>query len=184
MTDGISDHKLVLIEVENDMITKAGQTSTARLVWQYKRADRVGLQQELWDNFEKWTLTHESVETRWIKMVAIKIDAKSKADALNKYHFMIFTAGEKYTEHIRRNMRGQAPMACRLEAVIKAIKSLKNGKSPGLDGLTSTFLKIAGLEVATYLDSLYKQIIREGVLPTDWKKAVVIPIHKREKREI
>jgi hypothetical protein len=292
--EGISDHKLVLIEVENDMITKAGQTCKARLVWQYKKADKTGLKQELWDNFEKWALSKGSVEGRWIEMMVIlraachrhipskniydssdppyynrtirklkrearvmyknhaciakgrrrltekrkqikkaigeardkyfmcmlksgekdgwrnlyghvrrtkggghtipslvdtdgveHTTAKSKADALNRCYSKTFTAGEKYTEHIRHMKRGQKPMACTIESVLKAIKSLKIGKSPGLDGLTSTFLKIAGLEAAVYLDSLYSQIIREGVLPTDWKKAIVIPIHKGgEKKKI
>jgi hypothetical protein len=64
------------------------------------------------------------------------------------------------------------------EDVEKTIKSLKNGKSPGLDGVSSIMLKSiypAILDVLTFLINLSFQT---GVFPEKLKNAVIIPIHK------
>jgi hypothetical protein len=62
--------------------------------------------------------------------------------------------------------------------VEKIIKSLKNGKSPGLDGVSSNMLKIiypAILDVLTFLINLSFETV---IFPEKLKNAVVIPIHK------
>lgn len=67
------------------------------------------------------------------------------------------------------------------EDVVKIINSLKNGKSPGVDGISSTLLKhiYPGiLEVFTFIINLS---LSTGVFPDSLKKAVVIPIYKSGK---
>lgn len=64
------------------------------------------------------------------------------------------------------------------EDVEKAIKSLKNGKSPGRDGISSMLLKStysSYLDVITYIINLS---FKTGVFPDKLKNAVVVPIHK------
>lgn len=55
----------------------------------------------------------------------------------------------------------------------------KLGKTfPGKDGITYTMLKNLTDEGKEVLLSLYNKIWQEGVIPTEWKKAVIIPIRK------
>ena len=62
--------------------------------------------------------------------------------------------------------------------VLKIIKSLKNGKAPGPDGITSTMLKHTAAQVAFPLALIFNNSFKEGKIPDDWKRANVVPIHK------
>jgi Reverse transcriptase (RNA-dependent DNA polymerase) len=291
--EGISDHKTVLVEIEEEDSCRTRQVEGKKEIWCYEKANTCGLKQELWDNFESWALSQASVEQRWSELMAIftnarrrhipvkiskangdppyydnkvkrlkrkargiynkrtsarertkklkekkiqikaaikvardeyflgmlengeregwkklfghirrtrnggnaipvlvdeegveYVEAKEKADALNKYYSEVFSDLVAYPEKIPLKLRGPEPIVINLEAVMSAVQSLKRGKSPGIDGLTASFLKIAGFEAACYLDSLFNQIIREGVIPSVWKKALVIPIFKGGEKRI
>ena len=62
--------------------------------------------------------------------------------------------------------------------VLKIIKSLKNGKAPGPDGITFTMLKHTAAQVAFPLALIFNISLTEGKIPDDWKRANVVPIHK------
>ena len=62
--------------------------------------------------------------------------------------------------------------------ILKIIKSLKNGKAPGPDGITSTMLKHTAAQVAFPLALVFNISLNEGKIPDDWKRANVVPIHK------
>ena len=64
------------------------------------------------------------------------------------------------------------------EEVIKELKKMKNGKSPGIDGLTADLLKEGGGEVITEITTLFNSVYKTGVVPEDWGKAVICPIFK------
>jgi hypothetical protein len=69
------------------------------------------------------------------------------------------------------------------EDVVRAVKSLKNGKSPGIDGLSSSLVKRICpniLEVFTYIVDLS---FSTGVFPDRLKRAVVVPIHKGKSQD-
>ena len=61
--------------------------------------------------------------------------------------------------------------------IFKIIRSLKNGKAPGPDGITSTMLKHTAAQVAFPLSLIFNISLDEGKIPDDWKKANVVPIH-------
>ena len=61
-----------------------------------------------------------------------------------------------------------------VEEVTAAIAKLKNGKGPGICGISAEMLKAGGRAVVEWLHSLMK-----GEVPADWKKAVIVPIHKK-----
>ena len=63
--------------------------------------------------------------------------------------------------------------------VSQALNYLKNGTSPGEDGIQLELLKLGGdtvLDCFTYLCGL---IWDEEVVPKDWVRQVVVPIHKK-----
>lgn len=72
--------------------------------------------------------------------------------------------------------RGQEPISwCEVE---KAVKKLKNGKSAGVDEITGEMLKMGGVCVMEWLWKLCCKVFEKGVVPEDWKKAVIVPLYK------
>ena len=51
-------------------------------------------------------------------------------------------------------------------------------KSTGPDGLSVRFLKEISNEVAVPLMRLFNKSLSSGVVPSDWKKSHITPVHK------
>lgn len=66
----------------------------------------------------------------------------------------------------------------RKEEIISAIKSLKNGKSPGRDNLNAILFKADPQLAADILQPLLTSIWEEKKLPDDWTEGVIIKIPK------
>ena len=65
-----------------------------------------------------------------------------------------------------------------VDDVRKAIKKLKNGKSPGVDGITSEMLRYGGDCMVEWLTRVCRVCLDEGRVPDDWIRAVIVPIYK------
>jgi hypothetical protein len=63
--------------------------------------------------------------------------------------------------------------------VKKRIDKLKTQSSPGLDGITPRLLKETKVEKAPLLARIFRESLRTGVIPRDWKEAKVVPIFKK-----
>ena len=63
--------------------------------------------------------------------------------------------------------------------VLKEIFALKNKKSFGVDGISSFILKLCGPEIVKSIVYLINKSICEGVVPTTWKIAKIIPLFKK-----
>lgn len=63
--------------------------------------------------------------------------------------------------------------------IIRQISSLKNGKSVGVDGLSSTVLKKIVYLIVEILTYLINSCFQVGVFPTCLKKAIVVPVFKK-----
>ena len=61
----------------------------------------------------------------------------------------------------------------------KTIKTIKKKKSAGIDGLSQEQLIMGASILTAPLTSLINKSIEEGVFPTNWKEALVTPIHKK-----
>jgi len=59
-----------------------------------------------------------------------------------------------------------------------AVRKLKNGKAPGLCGITAEMLKASGDVGILWLTSVIKQVWQPGVISPDWKKGIILPIYK------
>jgi hypothetical protein len=55
---------------------------------------------------------------------------------------------------------------------------MKSHKAAGGDGITIDYLKLVPRNIVPYLRTMFNVSINNGKLPADWKKALVIPIHK------
>ena len=67
-----------------------------------------------------------------------------------------------------------------LQEVETVIKVMKNGKSPGADGITAEVLKAGGSTMTVHLLELYKRYWSQGCLPQDFKDASIVHLFKRK----
>jgi len=64
------------------------------------------------------------------------------------------------------------------EEVQEAVKEMKTGKAPGLDGCAAECLKKGGVAVIEWLVRLLNVCFVSGVVPVDWCSACVVPLYK------
>ena len=63
--------------------------------------------------------------------------------------------------------------------VVKIIQKLYSNKAYGHDNISIRMLKICGSSIFKPVAMIFKQCIETGVVPSEWKKANIIPIHKK-----
>ena len=70
-----------------------------------------------------------------------------------------------------------------VEEVRQSLNSMNNNKAPGNDGITGNIYKHVFKAVPTFITALYNGCLKQGIFPTKWKEAKIIPIVKpgREK---
>lgn len=66
-----------------------------------------------------------------------------------------------------------------LEEVERAIKHLKNNKSPGSDGIIGEMIKAGGENLAIEIHELCRQIWKEGKIPEEWTKSLLVTLPKK-----
>ena len=60
-----------------------------------------------------------------------------------------------------------------------AIKRLKHGKAPGEDNITTVVLQDGGEPIIKALTQLFNRCLSDGRVPSSWKNASVVLIHKK-----
>uniref|UniRef100_A0A8D8XXM4 Craniofacial development protein 2 n=1 Tax=Cacopsylla melanoneura TaxID=428564 RepID=A0A8D8XXM4_9HEMI len=63
--------------------------------------------------------------------------------------------------------------------IIKAVKDLKNGKSPGIDNIPPEVLKACPETTAAMLQPLLEEIWHKETLPEDWQTGLLVKIPKK-----
>ena len=64
------------------------------------------------------------------------------------------------------------------EEVATAIKGLKIGKAAGPTGVVSEMIKAAGGFGSRWMTDLITNIVKEGCIPDDWRKSILVPVYK------
>ena len=59
------------------------------------------------------------------------------------------------------------------------IQNLDPNKAHGCDMLSIRMLKVCGKSICKPLDLIFQYCIKHGEFPTEWKKANVVPVHKK-----
>ena len=68
------------------------------------------------------------------------------------------------------------------EGVLHLLLNLKASKATGPDKLPSRLLKELAYQIASALTLLFRASINQGVVPSDWRMANVVPIFKKGSR--
>ena len=68
------------------------------------------------------------------------------------------------------------------EKVLKLIRSLDSKKAHGCDEISIAMIKICDFSIVEPLCLIFEDCLETGIYPSLWKKANVIPIHKKDSR--
>ena len=102
---------------------------------------------------------------------------------LNDYFSSVFTKNDinnddVYVTNVADNNFTFGNFVITEEEVVKTIGEFKMHKSPGVDGITSTYALKTKSILAKPLTLLFNSSLKDNVIPNDWKKANVSPIFK------
>lgn len=64
------------------------------------------------------------------------------------------------------------------QEICKALKSMKNNKAPGKDGIPTDLYKQFELEMIAPMKRLFNKALEEKEMPKSWGEAVVVPLYK------
>ena len=62
----------------------------------------------------------------------------------------------------------------------KMVTAIIKNKSIGPDSMSGEILKLGGEVMIPYLARLLDITLNNGTLPADWKRAIVVPVHKED----
>ena len=65
------------------------------------------------------------------------------------------------------------------EDILRIINNLDSNKAHGHDEISIRMLKICGDSICRPLNIIFKTCLRTGKFPLEWKKANIVPIHKK-----
>ena len=68
--------------------------------------------------------------------------------------------------------------------ILSIIRSLDPKKAHGCDDLSINMIKICDREIVKPLYLIYMKCLETGRFPSSWKKTNVLPIHKKENRQL
>jgi len=68
------------------------------------------------------------------------------------------------------------------DSVAQLLCNIKVNKASGPDNLPACFLEETTYEIAPVLTTIFQALLDQGVIPTIWKTAAVVPIFKKGSR--
>ena len=109
------------------------------------------------------------------------------AEAFNKYLSSTFTHAPEIPIDAFTPLDEGMPVLDSLvlceDEVYKVLLNLNPSKAPGLGGLPTIVLKSCARELTPSLCGLFNSSLAKGKLPTEWKDALVVLVHKKGKKE-
>ena len=109
------------------------------------------------------------------------------ASALNIYYQSVFTKDNPQLptpEFPSLTQEKLEDVVVSVESVEEALTNLNPNKAAGPDDVESRFLKECAEEIAPTLCQLFRRSMDEGEVPSMWKEAHIIPIHKKGNRAV
>ena len=111
---------------------------------------------------------------------------KEVAETLNSYFQTVFVSEEPLQvpdQDPTCNFTHPLQFDFSVNTVKKKLVNLKKEKSPGPDGIHPMLLHSTADMIAKPLADIFSASFEQGVIPTDWSKANVSPIHKKGRKD-
>ena len=107
------------------------------------------------------------------------------AEELNMYFCSVFTREDTSSLPVPETkfngpegeMLGQ--LVVTTEVVASKINTMKENKSPGVDGISPKILKETVEQISTPLAHVFNMSLQEGIVPLEWKEANIIHVLKK-----
>ena len=75
-------------------------------------------------------------------------------------------------------------VAASREETLEIIRDLNPNKAHGWDGIFIKMIQLCDDSIVTPLKILFETTLRTGVYPDNWKKGVIVPVHKKESKNL
>lgn len=112
-------------------------------------------------------------------------DGRDKAQAFNDYFSSVFVNDDGTLPFLARVPTSLEHCVFSPELVSNALSDLVPKLSMGPDGIPPWFLHTFRLILGVPLSNLFNNVMVSGVIPSEWKLARVVPIHKKgSKRDV
>jgi hypothetical protein len=109
-------------------------------------------------------------------------DSIEKANTLNIYYSSVFSR-ERSIPQIQHATSGE-PFVVSTKIIRKRLEAIGKNKSVGPNGISGEILKVGGEAMIPYLVGLLDVPVNNAAIPSDWKKAIVVPIYKGGDRSL
>ena len=109
------------------------------------------------------------------------------ASCLNNYFASVFTRDkENETMPDFQNRYGSilADIPIEERAIKKLLNDIKVDKAMGTDGISPRTLWETRGFISEALAEMFKASLKQGRIPSDWKKAIIVPIYKKGRRDM
>ena len=110
-------------------------------------------------------------------------DTKVKADMFNKFFFDQFSEGSSYDTDICFQADNDFDIDFNTIKIRDILRNIDCNKAQGPDNIHGVILKTCAISLAQPLSILFKLIYNTGILPTEWKRANVLPVFKKGVKE-
>ena len=114
-------------------------------------------------------------------------DFAEKAQLFNDYFILQCTTidtGSEIPLETERNPILINDLVISDEKILKIIRSLNPNKAHGWDEISIRMIKLSDVALVTPLKIIFTNCLRRGVFPEIWKCANVVPVHKKNEKNI
>ena len=115
-------------------------------------------------------------------------DFKEKAQIFNDFFAkqctLVQISSKLPTNSFKRINNLLSTMSFTKDDIAKSIKNLNPNKAHGFDMISIRMIKISGESILKPLKLIFKSCLENGEFPIEWKKANVVPVHKRNNKQL
>ena len=107
------------------------------------------------------------------------------AEVINEHFQAVFTRESDRNKEEAQTARSPPMREIEVshQEIMNQLKNLDVRKSHGLDGMANWILKECREELVDKVNNIIKCSLKEDKIPQDWKKAIIIPIHKGDRKD-
>ena len=92
--------------------------------------------------------------------------------------------GSKLSKFSYKTENKLTPFGLKDDDILPIIKTLNLDKAHGWDQLSIRMIRTCVDSIIFPMKLIFKSVINEGVLPEDWKKSNVVPVYKKESKNL